>query len=104
MSDLMLFAVLRMPSALWTDEPIDRNQRHARYIEAADRIERQNDEIERLRAALVAALPVVQNERVRLAYNCEHAGAPSVIEGYRFLIATLDAVIAQADAALGADR
>ena len=45
MSDLMLFAVLRMPPELWTGEAIDVRQRHARYIDAADRIEAQQSKI-----------------------------------------------------------
>ena len=45
MSDLMLLAVLRMPPELWTGEAIDVIQRHARYIDAADRIEAQQSKI-----------------------------------------------------------
>ena len=45
MSELMLLAVLRMPPELWTGEAIDVIQRHARYIDAADRIEAQQSKI-----------------------------------------------------------
>ena len=45
MSDLMLLEVLRMPPELWTGEAIDVTQRHARYIDAADRIEAQQSKI-----------------------------------------------------------
>lgn len=38
MSDVMLHGVLRMPPDLWTDEAIDKAQRHGRYLEASDRI------------------------------------------------------------------
>ena len=45
MSNLMLLVVLRMPPELWTGEAIDVTQRHARYIDAADRIEAQQSKI-----------------------------------------------------------
>jgi len=58
------------------------------------------DAIERLRAALVAAMEIVQKERTRIAYNAK--GAPPSIEiGYADILRRLDAVIAQADAAMG---
>lgn len=58
------------------------------------------DAIERLRAALVAAMEIVHKERVRIAYNAK--GAPPSIEiGYADILRRLDAVIAQADAAMG---
>lgn len=61
------------------------------------------DEIERLRAALVAAMEVVQRERTRIAYNAK--GAPPAVEiGYADILRRLDAVIAQADAAMGVER
>lgn len=61
------------------------------------------DEIERLRAALIPAMGIVQRERVRIAYNAK--GAPPAIEiGYADILHRLDAVIAQADAALGSER
>jgi hypothetical protein len=41
MSDTMLLGVLRMPPGLWDNGPIDVMQRHSRYLEAADRIEKQ---------------------------------------------------------------
>lgn len=48
MSDMMLLGVLRMPADCWLDEELDKSQRHARYIQAADRIEQQAAEIARL--------------------------------------------------------
>lgn len=62
-----------------------------------------DDEIARLRAALEAAMEVVQKERTRIAYNAKGA-PPAIYEGYADIMRRLDAVIAQADAALGADR
>ena len=60
-------------------------------------------EIERLRAALIVAMEIVQRERVRIAYNSK--GAPPAIEiGYADILHRLDAIIAQADAALGSER
>lgn len=61
------------------------------------------DELERLRAALVAAMEIVQKERTRIAYNAKGA-PPAIYEGYADIMRRLDAVIAQADAALGAER
>jgi len=48
MSDIMLLGVLRMPPELWNDDPIDRAQRHQRYLQAADRIEAQEKRIAEL--------------------------------------------------------
>lgn len=57
---------------------------------------------DRLRAALIAAMEIVQRERVRIAYNAK--GAPPAIEiGYADILRRLDDVIAQADAALGSE-
>lgn len=61
------------------------------------------DEIERLRAALVAAMEVVQRERTRIAYNAKGA-PPTIAIGYDEILRRLDAVIAQADAAKGIER
>lgn len=55
-----------------------------------------------LRAALVAAMEIVQKERTRIAYNSEGA-PPGVAEGYANLLSGIDAIIAQADAALGSE-
>ena len=60
-------------------------------------------QIERLRAALVAAMEIVQKERTRIAYNAKGA-PPAIYDGYADIMRRLDAVIAQADAALGAER
>lgn len=62
-----------------------------------------SSERDRLRAALTAAMEVVQRERTRIAYNAK--GAPPAVEiGYADIMRRLDAVIAQADAALGSGR
>lgn len=52
MSVEMLHAVLRMPPACWSDDPMDQQQRHSRYLDASELIERQAVEIERLRGSL----------------------------------------------------
>ena len=66
-----------------------------------DALHQATDEIERLRAALIAAMEIVQKERVRIAYNAK--GAPPAIEiGYADILHHFDALIALADAALGA--
>jgi hypothetical protein len=51
----MLLGVLRMPPELWTDSPIDVQQRHARYMQAAAHIECATLEIEYLQAELAEA-------------------------------------------------
>lgn len=43
--------VLRMPPELWGDDPLSVAQRHARYVEAADTIDRLQAECDALRAA-----------------------------------------------------
>ena len=57
-------------------------------------------EIEPLRAALVAAMEIVQKERVRIAHNAKRA-PPAIEIGYADILRRLDAVIVQADAARG---
>ena len=59
----------------------------------------QSRQIERLRAALVAAIEIVQQER--LARSLADSRAFRIVVKR---IAALDAIIAQADAALGAER
>ncbi len=39
MSLVMLKGVLKMPPALWSGDPVDVNQRHARYVEAANKLQ-----------------------------------------------------------------
>jgi hypothetical protein len=66
-------------------------------------IREQDKELERMRAPFIAAMEVVQRERTRIAYNAK--GAPPAVElGYADIMRRLDAVIAQADAALGSER
>lgn len=59
----------------------------------------QSRQIERLRSALIAAMEIVQQER--LARSLADSRAFRIVVKR---IAELDAIIAQADAALGADR
>lgn len=48
MGDAILFGVLRMPPAIWGNDEMDKIQRYARYLEAADEIDRLRAEVERL--------------------------------------------------------
>ena len=68
-----------------------------------DRLDETERETELLRAALVAAMEIVQKERTRIAYNAKGA-PPAIYDGYADIMRRLDAVIAQADAALAAVR
>ena len=43
MSLLMLQGVLRMTPDLWTGDPVDISQRHARYVDAADKLKAISD-------------------------------------------------------------
>lgn len=52
MGDTMLHGVLRMPPELWTNTPIDIQQRHSRYLEASDELARLRAENEAMREAL----------------------------------------------------
>lgn len=49
MSEVMLLGILRLPPELWRDDPIDVAQRHARYVEAAEMIERLQGVLEALK-------------------------------------------------------
>lgn len=44
----MLLGVLRMPISCWSGSSIDQQQRHSRYLEAADRIEDLEERLEAL--------------------------------------------------------
>lgn len=82
----------------------DNMDRAFRIMDDQDReIQRLRAENDRLRAALVAAMEIVQKERTRIAYNAKGA-PPAIYDGYADIMRRLDAVIAQADAALGAER
>ena len=65
MSDVMLIGVLRFPVSLWRDDdPLDKIQRHSRYIQAADRIESDGKIIDELRqqlAEMTAAMSSIAN-------------------------------------------
>lgn len=55
MGDVMLHGVLNMPPELWNESDslfgkLDKNQRHCRYVEASERIVKQDDEIAELKA------------------------------------------------------
>jgi hypothetical protein len=54
----MLLGVLRMPSKIWSDDPIDIAQRESRYVEAADEIERLDASLARVTAESDEALPM----------------------------------------------
>jgi len=70
-----------------------------------DEIERlradQSRQIERLRAALVAAMEVVQQDRTDMYIGSVHARTGELAPEDAEAIARLDAIIAQADEALG---
>lgn len=63
----------------------------------------QSRQIDRLRAALVAVMEIVQQDRMELYYSCACpvTGKPSPEDDVA--LARYDAVIAQADAALGSE-
>jgi len=48
MSSFMEQAILRMPPNCWSSDPLDQRQRHARYVAAADELERLRAENENL--------------------------------------------------------
>ena len=92
MSDVMLIGVLRMPPDCWRDYPLDVKQRHAFYIEAANRIEADADEIERLRKLVTKGLAVVHDflpnigrcalqDYQRMVLFCVEAGVIGVTAG-----------------------
>jgi len=56
MSDVMLHGVLCMPPELWQDTEMDKRQRYSRYLQASRRIEDDEREIDRLRAAIQQTL------------------------------------------------
>lgn len=72
MSDVMLMGVLRMPPEIWGDGEIDKSQRFSRYIEAADRINAQEREIELLKATIDnlvdRAMEIVATQKIPSAY------------------------------------
>jgi hypothetical protein len=52
----MTKGVLRMPPELWSNSALDVMQRHQRYVDAANTMDRQEAEIEKLRLAMVRLL------------------------------------------------
>lgn len=49
----MLHGVLNMPPETWSDHPINQAQRYSRYIEASERIKRQDQQIAIMKEALM---------------------------------------------------
>ncbi len=101
----------------WRDAEIDRLREWQRqmvekaasggrldgYRELAGKLAAKDAENDRLRAALVAAMEIVQQDRVSL-YEVSRNQATGAIEPEdAAAIAELDAIIAQADAALGSE-
>ena len=64
MGDTILFGVLRMPPELWGDDDIDRQQRYARYVEAADKIDFMQDQI----IDLSKAIDALKKDKARLDF------------------------------------
>jgi hypothetical protein len=58
--DIMLHGVLRMPTDMWSNDPLDMYQRHARYIQASDRI----IELENKLASMASVAVIRDNERL----------------------------------------
>ena len=79
-------------------DPIERLRRKAQNEATAlalnEALHLAEAEIKRLRAALIAAMEIVQRERVRTVEKAKNGASPNILNW-------LDAVIAQADAALG---
>lgn len=59
----MLLGVLRLPPDCWTDSPIDAAQRHSRYLEAADRIEKDETEILR-QQMLIQQMSIMMQQQI----------------------------------------
>jgi hypothetical protein len=82
-------------------DPIERLRRKAQNEATAlalnEALHLAEAEIKRLRAALIAAMEIVQRERVRTVEKAKNGASPNILNW-------LDAVIAQADAALGSER
>ena len=103
MSDLMLTAVLSMPYDMAMADDLSRRQFYDRAQQALEVIERLTAERDELRAALVATMEIVQEDRAGFALantwpdGSMEAGDDAILRRY-------DAVIAQADAALGVER
>ncbi|EHD1698081.1 hypothetical protein JR728_003710 [Vibrio vulnificus] len=81
MSRKMLHGVLRMPVDCWSDCPLDKRQRHARYYQASEVIEGQDAAIKELEEQRKVLQNLLAN------YACQTgAGAndPNVIEALSF--------------------
>lgn len=81
MSDVMLMGVLRMPPELWRDDPLDVAQRHSRYVQAAD-------EIDRLRADRALLLNAARRAVTALAAAAERQ--PEFATDYAMLARSLE--------------
>ncbi len=81
MSRTMLFGVLNMPPSMWSNDVLDQQQRHARYVYAAEVIEGQDKALEEM----AEQRKTLQN--LLAAYACQTgAGAndPRVIDALGF--------------------
>lgn len=65
-TDIMLHGVLRMPTDMWSNDPLDMYQRHTRYIQASDRI----IELENKLAAIESVQVPEEPESVRYLREC----------------------------------
>ena len=70
MGDAIFFGVLRMPPELWRDDDLDKRQRHARYVQAADEIEALRAEVERLREREAGLLEQHHRDSATLRATC----------------------------------
>ena len=73
------------------------------YRELAGKLAAKDAENDRLRAALVAAMEVVQQDRTDMYIGSVHARTGELAPEDAEAIARLDAIIAQADKALGSE-
>lgn len=73
MSDVMLLGVLKMPIDCWVNGKLDKQQRYSRYLEAAQRIESDQEYIKELEDAIIALTDGV----MRTDYDIyEYTGEP----------------------------
>jgi hypothetical protein len=63
----MLLGVLRMPPECWIDSEIDVAQRYSRYLEAADRIEKDEAKIAEMREKITFQMELIEHYENRLS-------------------------------------
>lgn len=68
MSDVMLLGVLRMPPTMWDDGAIDVAQRYSRYLEAADRIEKDEAKISDMRDQITRQMELIEKYNSRIDF------------------------------------